>query len=314
MQLRPELTLSGRTFARLANRMALCLGAVAAFPVAATITITGVTCTSVSSSVDASGNVIVACTGAADSSPPASNGGPTIGNVPSQTVVKGAAYSLGLSSYVTNSSGTLTYQMTGTLPLGLSLNSGTGLISGTPAANAVGSTVSWTASDANGPGSPADSIAFTVQEAGSSTCGGSGGIDWTNFNRPGLTTSGTLLGGANQTTVSYSFVMGKTDFPGGAQILLNVSGSYSNVRDHFISSCPGDFTNPPAGATLANCRRLNAKTGTMYLGYTDDPATQNSLTCNLVPGQTYYLNMRTVYSSSQGNYLSSGYLLNTNWR
>ncbi|MBK6400532.1 MAG: putative Ig domain-containing protein [Rhodocyclaceae bacterium] len=145
-----------------------------------------------------------------------------------------------------------------------------------------------------------------------STC--SGGVEWTNFNRPGLTTSGTLLGGANQTTVSYSFVMGKTDFPGGAQILLNVSGSYSNVRDHFISSCPGDFTNPPAGATLANCRRLNAKTGTMYLGYTDDPATQNSLTCNLVPGQTYYLNMRTVYSSSQGAYLSSGYLLNTNWR
>jgi hypothetical protein len=153
-----------------------------------------------------------------------------------------------------------------------------------------------------------------VQEAGSSSCGGSGGIGWTNFTRPGLTTQGTLLGGANQTTVSYSFVMGKTDFPAGAQILLNVSGSYSNVRDHFISSCPGDFTNPPAGATLANCRRLNAKTGTMYLGYTDDPATQNSLTCNLVPGQTYYLNMRTVYSSSQGAYLSSGYLLNTNYR
>ena len=307
-----ELNFNGRAFALLAKVTAFCVGAVAALPAAATITITGITCTSASSSIDANGNVIITCT--TNSSPPPSSSGPTIGNVPNQTVVKGTPYSLALSSYVTNSSGTLTYQMTGTLPEGLSLNSGTGSISGTLSANAVASTVSWTAADANGTGSPADSIAFTVQAAGSSSCGGGGGIGWTNFNRPGLTTSGTLLGGVNQTTVSYSFVMGKTDFPTGAQILLNVSGSYSNVRAHFIPSCPGDFTNPPAGATLANCRRLNAKTGTMYLGYTDDQATQNSLTCNLVPGQTYYLNMRTVYNSSQGAYLSSGYLLNTNYR
>ena len=414
---------------------------------------------------------------------------PTIGNAPDQTVTIGSSYSFSLAPYVANSHGNLTYSITGALPSGLSLNTASGAISGTPGAGAVGGTITWTATDDNGSGTPSDQVVYTVssgtpptaptsvvatagnaqisvafsgqslgtgtltnyaascnggaavtgqsspitvtgltngtpytctvtvttsvappitsgpsnsvipsagtppiaptsvvatagnaqisvafsgQNLGTGTltnyaasCNGgtavtgssspitvtgltngtpytctvtvttsvappatsgpsnsvtpsasscSGGVEWANFTRPGLTTSGTLLGGANQTTTSYSFVMGKTDFPTGAQILLNVSGSYSNVRDPFISSCPGDFTNPPAGATLANCRRLNAKTGTMYLGYTDDPNTQNSLTCNLVPGQTYYLNMRTVYSSSQGNYLSSGYLLNTNWR
>ncbi len=324
---------------------------------------------------------------------------PTIGNAPDQTATIGTSYTFSLAPYVANSHGNLTYSISGALPSGLSLNTASGVISGTPGSGAIGGTITWTAADDNGTGTPPDQIVYTVssgtpptaptsvvaaagnaqisvafsgQSLGTGTltnyaasCNGgaavtgqsspitvtgltngtpytctvtvttsvappatsgpsnsvtpsastcSGGVEWTNFNRPGLTTSGTLLGGVNQTTVSYSFVMGKTDFPTGAQILLNVSGSYSNVRDHFISSCPGDFTNPPAGATLANCRRLNAKTGTMYLGYTDDQATQNSLTCNLVPGQTYYLNMRTVYNSSQGAYLSSGYLLNTNYR
>jgi hypothetical protein len=146
------------------------------------------------------------------------------------------------------------------------------------------------------------------------SCGSSGSVAWTNFTSPGLTVAGTLSGGASSNTQSYSFVMEKGTFPGGAQILLNVSGSFNNPRDHFISSCPGDFTNPPAGNTVTNCQRLNAKVGTIYLGYTDDPATQLSYSCNLVPGQTYYLNMRTVYSSSQGTYLSSGYLLNSNGR
>ncbi len=97
---------------------------------------------------------------------PSNGSPPTIGDAPDQSLTVGVAMTLlNLSGYVTNGHGTVTYLIaSGTLPAGLSLNSTTGVISGTPT-TAGTTTVTWTATDANGTGSPADSITFTIAAA-----------------------------------------------------------------------------------------------------------------------------------------------------
>ena len=97
---------------------------------------------------------------------PSSGSPPTIGDAPDQSLTVGVAMTpLNLSGYVTNSHGTATYLIaSGTLPAGLSLNSATGVISGTPT-TAGTATVTWTATDANGTGAPADSVTFTIAAA-----------------------------------------------------------------------------------------------------------------------------------------------------
>jgi pimeloyl-ACP methyl ester carboxylesterase len=61
---------------------------------------------------------------------------PVLGNIPNQNGTVGASFNLALRPYVTitNGDSILNYSLSGTLPAGLSLNSNTGIISGTPSA------------------------------------------------------------------------------------------------------------------------------------------------------------------------------------
>lgn len=92
---------------------------------------------------------------------------PTMGNVPNQTATVGTAFSLSISSYVTQTDGDAitSYTLTGTLPAGLSFNTTTGVISGTPTSAGAAVTFSVTATDNDGT-SNSDSFTITVNAAG----------------------------------------------------------------------------------------------------------------------------------------------------
>ncbi|GAA1256831.1 hypothetical protein GCM10009665_54060 [Kitasatospora nipponensis] len=95
-----------------------------------------------------------------------STGGVTVSNPGARTATVGSATSLQLSASDT-AGGTLSWSATG-LPAGLSLNSATGLISGTPtAAGSAGVTV--TATDSTGPSGSA-TFTWTVSTSGGGGC------------------------------------------------------------------------------------------------------------------------------------------------
>ncbi len=88
---------------------------------------------------------------------------PIMGDVPNQTATVGASFSLNISSYVilTNSDPITAYTLTGSLPAGLSFNTSTGVISGTPTTGAAAVALSVTATDNDGV-SNSDSFTLTV--------------------------------------------------------------------------------------------------------------------------------------------------------
>jgi len=94
---------------------------------------------------------------------------PVLGDVPDQSGTVGVPFSLALAAYVTPTNGDpiLSYAIAaGSLPAGLSLDTATGVISGTPLLAGAGYSVSVTARDKDGP-SNADSIAFSIAVPGS---------------------------------------------------------------------------------------------------------------------------------------------------
>jgi titin len=195
---------------------------------------------------------------------------------------------------------------------------GSGSVTGTPAAAAI--TVSGLATGSytctvkatNSAGlQSADSLPSTSATV-SASCS-TAASTWTNFPRPGRSTYGTIPGGSAAATTTYSFSINKLAFPTGNTILFNQFGTATAVRDHFISECAGDTT-PPAGNPPQNCQALGSFIGRINIGYSDTPSTQTTNSCNLQPGRTYYMNMRTVLDGVLQTYLSSGWLLDTQAR
>ena len=96
---------------------------------------------------------------------------PVLGNVPDQNAVSGTPFTLDLVNHVatTNGDPITGFAITaGSLPEGLTLNTTTGLISGTPLLAGRGASLTVTVSDDDGP-SNADTIGFTVASPASST-------------------------------------------------------------------------------------------------------------------------------------------------
>lgn len=89
---------------------------------------------------------------------------PVLGDVPNQNGTAGVAFSLDLANYVTTTNGDpiLSYDIVaGALPVGLDLDTVTGLINGTPALAGRGASITVNVSDDDG-ASTSDTIAFTI--------------------------------------------------------------------------------------------------------------------------------------------------------
>lgn len=89
------------------------------------------------------------------------------GSVTNQTGTEGAAFSLNLSTYFSGSETPFAYSVqAGTLPAGLSLNSSTGVISGTPTTAGVSSGIVIRATDATPDTADSNAFSITIDEAG----------------------------------------------------------------------------------------------------------------------------------------------------
>jgi O-glycosyl hydrolase len=145
----------------------------------------------------------------------------TVTNPGSQTSTAGTAASLQISASDSAAGQTLTYSATG-LPAGLSINSSTGLISGTPT-TAGTSSVTVTATDTTGASGSA-SFSWTV----ASSSGGGGACEvvyTTNSQWPGGFTAQVVITNTGSSAISsWNLVF---TFPGDQQLTDNFNGTFS---------------------------------------------------------------------------------------
>ncbi len=121
---------------------------------------------------------------------------PIISDVPDQDIIKDQAYSFDLSPYVTSSTAVTYYVSGGSLPAGLTLDSATGIISGT--ATVVGTvTLQVYVEDSSGVASNTDDVTFAVTAAGAAS-----DLDLLKISSTRLTEVGT--------TVTYSITIANT--------------------------------------------------------------------------------------------------------
>jgi hypothetical protein len=141
---------------------------------------------------------------------------PVMGDVPNQTPTVGVVFSLALAGYVTQTDGNAItgYRIaTGALPAGLSLNTSTGAISGTPSAAGM-SNVTVQALDADG-WSNSDAITFTVSAAADTTPDAFSFTDQTNVARATLTESNAITVAGIDAAAAISVTGGEYQIDGG---------------------------------------------------------------------------------------------------
>jgi hypothetical protein len=208
----------------------------------------------------------------------------TVTNPGSQTGTVGTAVSLQITATDSASGQTLTYSATG-LPTGLSINSSSGLISGTP--SAAGSySVSVTATDTTGASGSA-SFTWTISSSGGGgTCTStadvvgnpnfaSGSTDWTassgvigeyaSDGEPPISPSkydAWLDGYAEPHTDTLSQ---SVTVPSGCTSTLEV---WLHIDSDQTSGTNGSFTISVAGSTIATFTNLNANSGYTEHSYT----------------------------------------------
>ncbi len=203
---------------------------------------------------------------------------PELGDVPNQTAVVGTAFSLALAGYVTASNGDAvdSYRISsGSLPAGLSLNTSTGAVSGTPT-SAGSATVSFQAHDADG-WSNADSVTFTVNAPANAA--------------PTLSDVSNQSTGRN-TSVVVAVTVGDAET---AAASLSVSATSSNT-----SLVPnGNLVWGGSGANRTlTVTPANDQIGTVTITYSDSDGTDTTTkTFNVT-----FTNAAPVFVSTQSNF------------
>lgn len=180
------------------------------------------------------------------------------GSVSNQTGTEGTAFSLNLSTYFSGSKTPFAYSVqNGTLPAGLSLNSSTGVISGTPTTAGVSSGIVIRATDATPDTADTNSFSITINAAGD-------------------TTNPTLTGSVTFTSVTQTSYI--PNWPTGSDN-VGVTG-----YEYQIGSTAGAWTNAGNNLSAAITGRTAGTTETVYVraydaaGLRSTPAISGSVT------------------------------------
>ncbi|SOB85833.1 serine protease [Streptomyces sp. 1331.2] len=212
----------------------------------------------------------------------------TVTNPGNQSGTVGTAASLQIAATDSASGQTLTYSATG-LPAGLSINSSTGLISGTPTAAGTTS-VTVTATDTTG---AAGSTSFSWTE---STTGGGGNAVTNGGFEAGSLTGWTAAGSTSATTGaahtgSYGAMVGSTNPTGDssiAQTFTAPTGS-SKVSFWYSNTCDDTVTYDWATATLKD--NTTGTTTTVLAKTCTTTGTWTNKTATVTPGHSYTLTL-----------------------
>lgn len=165
---------------------------------------------------------------------------PTITGTPVTSATVGAAYSFTPTGADANGD-TLTYSYTGTLPTGLTMNTATGRISGTPTIAGTYANIVVKATDTSS--ASASLAAFTITV--SSTSSGSAVLTWT---MPALNTDGSSLTDLTGYKIYYgtnsSSLTSSVSVSGGATTTTTINGLSTGTTYYFaiasISSAGGE--------------------------------------------------------------------------
>ncbi|MFJ7248865.1 putative Ig domain-containing protein [Kitasatospora sp. NPDC098652] len=212
----------------------------------------------------------------------------TVTNPGNQSGTVGTAASLQISASDSASGQTLTYSATG-LPAGLSINSSTGLISGTPT-TAGTSSVTVTATDTTG---AAGSTTFSWTESGGS--GGGNAITNGGFETGSL--SGWTAAGSTSATTgaahsgSYGAMVGSTNPTGDSSVTQTFTAptGSSKLSFWYSNTCDDTVTYDWATATLKD--NTTGTTTTVLAKTCTTTGSWTNKTATVTPGHSYTLTL-----------------------
>jgi len=205
------------------------------------------------------------------------------GTVGSQSGTEGTAFSLGLSTYFSGTETPFAYSVqSGTLPAGLSLNTSTGVISGTPTTAGVSSGIVIRATDATPDTADTNAFSITINAAG-------------DVEPPTLTGSVTF---ASIAQTSYT-----AQWPAGSDNVAVTGYEYQ------IGSTAGAWTDAGDNLSAAITGRTAGATETVYVraydaaGLRSTPAISGEVTLESIPAAG--INVTDPLKNNTGTVLAS---------
>jgi len=190
---------------------------------------------------------------------------------------------------------------TGTLPAGLSLNSSSGVISGTPTATANATSLTFKVTDSSSPAQTQSvTLALTVSSATTTSCGltaqsgtDSGNALW-QLGTPCLT--GTNTGGYTVSSISYW-----VGTPTSTSFQLGVYSDSSGTPNSLLCSASTGTITPSSGwntVSISGCPTLSPSTA-YWVGYiTASNTIQQGTNSGACPGTSYESTWANTASSS----------------